>query len=251
MNGSIAVATYRSKSFEIDLNGERLSYVVEKRPRRKKVTLRMIEGQLTIRIPEHATYEVGVQAALNHTHWIQKERARFAQFKQLLPPSFQFHEEARLPFNGRTFPIHLSVGVKRSVRLDYGVWHMTKRHNDTFEQLFPYYRKEVERLGRQIVDDMIQSLAPTIGRFPSNVSFRKQKKRWGTCTSKGHLLFNWRILLAPSSIIRHVVIHEMAHLREMNHGPRFWQLVHAVDCTSEQSKQWLARYGRTLYFFEN
>jgi predicted metal-dependent hydrolase len=71
------------------------------------------------------------------------------------------------------------------------------------------------------------------------VSVRDQATRWGSCSTSTNLAFNWRLVLAPPEVLDYVVVHELAHLVEMNHGPAFWALVgrHCPDW--RHSKRWL------------
>lgn len=79
------------------------------------------------------------------------------------------------------------------------------------------------------------------------INVRDQKSRWGSCSSDGVLSYSWRLILAPSFVLDYVVAHEVAHLREMNHSPRFWRLVlkHCPD--TRNAKTWLKLYGSRLH----
>lgn len=75
------------------------------------------------------------------------------------------------------------------------------------------------------------------------MSIRDQKTRWGSCSSKGNLNFNWRLLMMPEEIMDYVVVHELAHRREMNHSPRFWQIVEMYIPDYQKRRQWLKENG--------
>ena len=80
----------------------------------------------------------------------------------------------------------------------------------------------------------------------SRISIRDQKTRWGSCSSKGTLSFNWRLMLAPPSILDYVVVHELCHLTHMNHSPAFWQAVDAVYPDYKNARKWLKEHGSEL-----
>ena len=71
------------------------------------------------------------------------------------------------------------------------------------------------------------------------VTFRNQKSRWGSCSHKGNLNFNWRLIMAPIEVIDYVVVHEMCHLKEMNHSSRFWKLVEETQPDYKKTRKWL------------
>ncbi len=82
---------------------------------------------------------------------------------------------------------------------------------------------------------------------PRRIAVRDQKSRWGSCTSDGQLSFSWRLVLAPPLVLDYVAAHEVAHLAEMNHGPRFWRLVKQTMPRLEEAKRWLRMNGMGLY----
>ncbi len=88
-----------------------------------------------------------------------------------------------------------------------------------------------------------QLLQVDVGR----ITIREQKTRWGSCSSKGNLNFNWRLMLAPEEIRDYVVLHEIAHRKELNHSPAFWKIVESVMPDYEDRKQWLKDHGRELW----
>ena len=81
----------------------------------------------------------------------------------------------------------------------------------------------------------------------SRISIRDQKSRWGSCSSGGVLSYSWRLIMAPDFVLDYVAAHEVAHLREMNHGPRFWRLVLTHCANARAAKQWLKINGRELH----
>ncbi len=79
------------------------------------------------------------------------------------------------------------------------------------------------------------------------ITLRDQKSRWGSCSADGQLSFSWRLIMAPPLVLDYVAAHEVAHLAEMNHGPRFWRLVEKTMPGFEEAKVWLKLHGSELY----
>ena len=88
--------------------------------------------------------------------------------------------------------------------------------------------------------------APRIGVSYGRVAIRDQRSRWGSCSAKGNLNFNWKLIMAPPEALTYVVIHELCHLIEFNHSPRFWALVQAQMPEYEIWKKWLKQHGGEL-----
>ena len=78
------------------------------------------------------------------------------------------------------------------------------------------------------------------------ITVRDQKTRWGSCSARGNLNFNWRLILAPEPVLDYVVIHELAHRKEMNHSRRFWEIVEAVMPDYRNQRKWLREHGDQL-----
>jgi len=88
--------------------------------------------------------------------------------------------------------------------------------------------------------------APKIGVQFGRVAIRDQKSRWGSCSAKQNLNFNWKLIMAPEEVLRYVVIHELCHLIEFNHSARFWSLVEREMPDYEAWKKWLKSHGNEL-----
>ncbi len=85
--------------------------------------------------------------------------------------------------------------------------------------------------------------APLLGVEPRQVLVRHQERRWGSCARDGTLRFNWRLVMAPLPIVDYVVVHELCHLRHLNHGPQFWEMVGAAVPDYRLRRRELRREG--------
>src|SRR5262249_4317505 len=82
---------------------------------------------------------------------------------------------------------------------------------------------------------------------PKRIVVRDQASRWGSCSTTGVLSFSWRLVLAPAPILDYVAAHEVAHLAAMNHGPKFWALVHPVLPATKEARLWFQLYCLDLH----
>jgi predicted metal-dependent hydrolase len=114
-----------------------------------------------------------------------------------------------------------------------------------------------QHLGRRISDflkkeariDLDEAVArhtATIGRKARSVKLKDTRSRWGSCSTDGNLSFSWRIVMAPPLVIDYLAAHEVAHLVEMNHGPRFWALCQKLAPRTAEAKAWLKQNGNRL-----
>lgn len=112
------------------------------------------------------------------------------------------------------------------------------------------YERRLEAPYRQAAKEYITKradyFADQLGVSYCTITIRDQKTRWGSCSSKGNLSFNWRLILAPPKVLDYVVVHELCHRREMNHSPRFWALVQSMMPDYKQHRKWLKENGDRL-----
>jgi len=99
---------------------------------------------------------------------------------------------------------------------------------------------------REEIDPRARRLAARVGRDVERVNVRDTKSRWGSCSGQGNLSFCWRLIFVPEPVLDYVVAHEVAHLVEMNHGPRFWRLVENLTPDSAWPRVWLKRHRARL-----
>ena len=92
----------------------------------------------------------------------------------------------------------------------------------------------------------MERFAPLVGKAPQQVRITSAKTRWGSCSAKGGLNFSWRLLLAPPEAVDYVVVHELAHLVEFNHSPRFWAIVKGILPDYKARRQSLKAVQETL-----
>jgi predicted metal-dependent hydrolase len=80
----------------------------------------------------------------------------------------------------------------------------------------------------------------------SSITVRNQRTRWGSCSKKGALSFNWRLVILPAAVADYLICHELAHLKYLDHSPRFWRFVETISPSFRESERWLRRHGRTV-----
>ena len=108
---------------------------------------------------------------------------------------------------------------------------------------------EARQAARELVTMVLDDEAPALGVSYGMVQIRDQRTRWGSCSARGNLSFNWRLALAPFEVLDYVVVHELCHLREPNHSKRFWRLVASRRPGWRRQRDWLTTNGPELLAF--
>jgi predicted metal-dependent hydrolase len=187
-------------------------------------------------LPRRFAAETALGFVAAHRGWIA---ARLAA----LPQPRHFGEDATVPV----------FGVPHRIRreLDPGAAVVTIADGEIRVRGDPAHlprrvRDHLTALAKRDFAARARAAAARIGKSVSRVGVRDPRSRWGSCSSKGSLSFSWRLVFAPDSVIDYVVAHEVAHLVEMNHGPRFWRLVASLVPEVDKSRAWLRRHRNEL-----
>lgn len=113
-------------------------------------------------------------------------------------------------------------------------------------KLSPEERARLQKAAGEVFLQRSRYFAELLNVHFNRITIREQKTRWGSCSSKQNLNFNWKLILAPPEILDYVVVHELCHLKEMNHSPAFWHEVEQILPDYPQRKKWLKDNGWKL-----
>ncbi len=103
---------------------------------------------------------------------------------------------------------------------------------------------------RELVSALAEEEAERLGVVYRRIRIGGQRTLWGSCSPRGTLSFNWRLVLAPAEVLDYVVVHELCHLRVPNHSRRFWQLVERRRPHWREQRDWLRKHGPELLAFQ-
>ena len=107
----------------------------------------------------------------------------------------------------------------------------------------PALEARYRELARMVIGQRVSWFAAKMGVTYGRISIRAQKTRWGSCSSRGNLNFNWKLILMPPEILDYVVVHELAHRKQMNHSKLFWAEVERILPDYERRRRWLKENG--------
>lgn len=216
--------------------------------KRKTITILVAaSGKVSVRAPHNLTQEMVVNRVKGKAKWIIKKLNEVKDIHPL-PAEKEFISGELFMYLGSNYPLLLDIDeelTKPVVRLLGGrfivqtpAWDK-KIISDAMEC---WYRNKA----REQISERIEYYQPWINAKPNRVTIKNQKKRWGSCSSRGNLNFNWRIIMAPAEVIDYVVVHEMCHLIHLNHSRNFWELVASILPDYKDRKGWLRKNGASL-----
>ena len=120
------------------------------------------------------------------------------------------------------------------------------KHGTPPEKIPDILQKWYIAQARKILNERVLFYSQELGVKPARVAIRGQSKRWGSCSAKGNLNLNWKLVMAPPSILDYVVAHELCHLKYPNHQSEFWQLLENIMPDYADRRHWLKQNGHRL-----
>jgi predicted metal-dependent hydrolase len=114
----------------------------------------------------------------------------------------------------------------------------------------PALARFIKTRAKNVITPLAETDSARLGTPFAKISLRDPRSRWGSCNSDGNLMFSWRLMLAPPEVLRYVVAHEVAHLRQMNHSKAFWLEVAGLMPEFEAPRRWLTQNGASLHRFD-
>ncbi|MEA2937541.1 MAG: hypothetical protein QOC56_1045 [Alphaproteobacteria bacterium] len=229
----------------IEIIFDRSVYLVRLRRHRqaRRYTLRIDSAtrEVVLTIPPRGSLKEARDFAQTHGGWIAARLKR-------LPEAAPFTHGIEVPLRGVAHRIVHRRAERGTVWTDTGDQgqrllcvageppHLDRRIGDFLKR---EARRELEAASRRY--------AQKLGVVVKRVSVRDQSSRWGSCSNTGVLSFSWRLILAPPFVLDYLAAHEVSHLVELNHSPRFWRLVARIYPGYERAKAWLDAHGTELH----
>ncbi len=163
-----------------------------------------------------------------------------------LPQAIPFADGLELPLRGVPHRIVHRTTARGTVWVEAGEQPMLCAAGKP-EHLARRVRDFLKREAKRDLEAASRRYAALLGVSIKRIAIRDQTSRWGSCTAAGVLSYSWRLVLAPPYVLDYLAAHEVAHLVEMNHSPRFWALLDRVCPEWERAKGWLNAHGTALH----
>ena len=215
---------------------------IDKFVRSQRKTLSLIieaDGTLTVRAPLRMK-EADIQRFIEEkSDWIKRKQARA---RKEVVPSHQFTDGETFWYLGKEVPLRFVRDGRPALVMD-GTFRLAKSAQPRAASVFEaWYKKQA----RTVLTDRVNFFARKYGFEVSKIRISSARTRWGSCSRKGTLSFTWKLLMASPDVIDYVVVHELCHLRELNHSPSFWAQVEAILPDYKSKRKWLKVNGAKL-----
>lgn len=224
-----------------------------RRARRMNLRLDAEKQKLVVTLPGRLKLYHVERFLKEQTDWVEKHWAKM-QEQAAKRPQFSYQEGDTFYYLGEKVVLKVTPsGFKRPrAKVREQEMQVSLHRESTLNEGRARVKKAIETFYKEkaseIIHDRLQHFNQHYGFHYNQVTFRNQKTRWGSCSSQKNLNFNWRLAMAPIEVIDYVVVHELCHLKEMNHSPRFWARVEEAAPHHTKAKKWLRKNHFLLTF---
>jgi hypothetical protein len=237
-----------------------LTYAIRVSARRRTLSLELrADGSLTVATPRGLSLTTIRAFVESRRAWIDSKRALLATCRDaqvpraqdaqerphLAPPRVLPEHGARLPYLGTELVLNVSIAPSRrtACRCESGSLVIKAPHHTAIR---PAIEAWYRRAAATHAAARLAHFAPLVGRGARKLVIRAQRTRWGSCSARGTISLNWRLMQAPPEILDYVVVHELCHLLVPNHSPRFWTEVARILPDWRRRRAELRQFGRSL-----
>ena len=220
------------------------AYTIKRSPKRKKLTITVERDRsVVVHAPESTPEETIRKVVKSKRQWICEKTKHAQKYdKKPHPPGKELVNGESALYLGREYQIEIISTDSTEIRFEQRFLIPASLVDERRGILRNWY---INRAKERILPK-VKSLAVTLGVEFANAKIVDNRFRWGSCTPKDNVNLNWRLIKAPMFVVDYVIVHELAHLIEANHTPRFWNVVRTHAPTMEKARSWLKDHGQIL-----
>jgi hypothetical protein len=232
------------ETIELKIKGLGLPIVLRRSARARRFSLQVSEARrdAVLTLPAFSSYGEADEFLTRHIGWLKDRLAKLAE-------AVPFTHGSVIPLRGVSHRLEFAGSVRRrgvvwiETEGDTPILVVSGATEHAPRRLHDWLKRQVHADLRHCVDIHAKHL----NLAPKRIVVRDQSTRWGSCSTTGALSFSWRLILAPPFVLDYLAAHEVAHLAEMNHGPRFWKLVARAVPRHQEARTWLSQHGASLH----
>jgi Predicted metal-dependent hydrolase len=215
---------------------------------RKSIGIKITpEKGVEVRVPHNITVKAVQQIIEEKAEWIQK-KTELVNEKASLRPKHDFKTGEEILLLGEKYSLVIEPALQKKEE------HIAIKENKIYLQVYnpskeyikTYLINWYKSLAKEYLTKKTFHYSEKVQVTFETVKITNPSKRWGSCTSKGNINYNWRIIMAPEEMIDYLVVHELAHRKEMNHSKRFYEILKSIMPDYKNREKWLKTNGVAL-----
>ncbi len=211
------------------------------RSRRRTITLVVTQDStLVVRAPLRASISYIESMVRKKSAWIRQKL--FEVSLRPKPPAKEFVNGEEFLYIGQAYKLCIVEHAEKDIELKDNLCLSARVKPIARYVLRRWYKSAALK----IIGQRCQWYADATGYKPVAIKITEARKRWGSCGSKGTLNFSWRLIMAPMEVIDYVIVHELAHIGQLNHSPTYWRKVADILPDYKKREKWLKENGGLL-----
>ena len=228
------------------IQGDGFTAEIIRSSKRKTSAIKIQKGLVYIMVPKSLSQDAIKSLVFNKTRWINEKLSH--QQGILALPAKVFKSGERYAYLGSEVTLSINSGLSPNIKLLDDQLIVTVRDpsldcSDSIKALLMNWYKQQ---AVAVLKIKTQRYAMIMGVQPTSITIKTYKARWGSCSLSGAIQFNWKLMMAPDSVIDYVVVHELCHLLHHNHSPAFWAAVARYYPNYRNQSAWLKQHGASL-----
>jgi len=234
----------------VEFGNRKINFEIKRGDRKKSVAIRVHPtATVTVFTPRHLDDEKIRMIIRKKARWIIEKQEQIKSNRDSNPVK-EFVSGESFPYLGRHYRLKVTKSIPENeekcrlvsgrflVEVD-GKSDMMSNRSAVKKVLLGWYLEHAE----EKIKGRISRFARLIGKCPKSIKMKNQEKRWGSCSRSGIIRLNWKIIMAPISVMDYVIVHELCHLIYPHHSVQFWQKVQSIIPDYKRRREWLKRFS--------
>ena len=221
-----------------------LNIDIKKTNRKKTVSFQIEKGIVKILVPKHLDKLRIDKLIKSKSKWIKTKLLKVDQILPYRKKDYVSGED--FLYLGKHYRLKILKGKKYNIELTDKYLKITIKSHTKDNKIKRLLNKWYFNNADNYLSELTNEISKKTGLNYRSVKVRNYRSRWGSCSSNGKIYYNWKIIMAPTRIIKYVICHELAHLKVHNHSPKFWMLLRSMYPNLDDAKTWLIKNKNTL-----
>ena len=210
----------------------------------KSISIKVDKKYIDIKVPfllNNKSIEYFIHKKIN---WIQKQidiQTKIKSFKEK-----KYIDGEKFLYLGKIYRLKIIINNQYSIYIEDSLIIINVKNHYNLSKIRKIIKKWLYERSFDYFNEQTYMIAKKNNLNINSIKIRDYRARWGSCSVKGDISFNWRLIMAPPEIIEYVIVHELMHLKEHNHSPEYWRLVKSLYPDIDKAKNWLMYNGQTL-----
>ena len=216
--------------------------------RSKSASIEIEDDTVKVTVPQNLSDLRIEELIKNRTVWIRQKLK--IQTETIRPKDKEYVNGETFSYLGRNYRLKCLSGGSGETKLTNGYLTVCLAKDASGAAVEGCMRQSLQQWYQaralEKLKEKTKRYSAILGVSPQSVGVKEYKARWGSCSSSGDVTYNWRIIMAPHHIVDYIVVHELCHLLEHNHGPKYWKHVQNVVPNYKECREWLKVNGLSL-----